>query len=91
MESKVLKHIKASDLSAEFLEEIGIYPDQYITITIEIEDEAANMPSEDKFRLEFIREMQRRDQEYDRSKSTICETDEEIDAFFEQLLNEEDD
>ncbi|MBF0530757.1 MAG: hypothetical protein HQK55_16120 [Deltaproteobacteria bacterium] len=90
MPTTTIEHVKGSELPAGLLEKFGFYPDQTFTITLEDEDE--NMPPEEAFRPEFVEEVERRSKAYwsGQSKGTICRTKEEVDAFFQGILDEED-
>ncbi|MBF0609049.1 MAG: hypothetical protein HQL61_16040 [Magnetococcales bacterium] len=52
---------------------------------IDVEKE---MPPEEMFREDFIREMETRDKQYQEGKVTLCRTKEESDTFFREAWGE---
>ncbi|MBF0509293.1 MAG: hypothetical protein HQK57_10260 [Deltaproteobacteria bacterium] len=93
MPTATIEHVKGSELPAGLLEKVGGYPDEMFTITIESEDEDdSDYPSEEKFRPEFVEEVERRSKAYwsGQSKGTICRTKEEVDAFFDSVWGKDD-
>ncbi|MBF0510165.1 MAG: hypothetical protein HQK57_14725 [Deltaproteobacteria bacterium] len=89
--AKTIEHVEGRKLPAGFLKELGFSPEWTFTITIQPEHEDdTDYPPEEKFRPEFIAEMERRDREYDKSDSTFCRTKEEREAFLKKLWEEDD-
>ena len=89
-----LRHIKGTELPPMMIEKFNVTPYHTFTLTLEDEveydDEGNPLPPESAFRPEFVAEVERRCTEDDRSKSTVCNTEEEIDAFFQKLMDEDD-
>ncbi|MBF0477372.1 MAG: hypothetical protein HQK59_16430 [Deltaproteobacteria bacterium] len=89
MPARTIEHVKGSDLPSAWLEKFDFLPQETFTVTVQPEDEDdLDYPPEEAFRPEFIAELKRRDREYDKNKSTICHTDEELSDHLEILENE---
>ncbi|MBF0539597.1 MAG: hypothetical protein HQL03_15230 [Nitrospirae bacterium] len=83
----IIEHVKGSDIPAEWAKklDLDIEADVIYTVDIDVEEE---MPPEEMFREDFIREMEIRDRQYQEGKGTLCATKEESDAFFREAWGE---
>ncbi len=84
MQTKILEHIHASEMPARWREQLDIYPDQFVTITVDVEED---MPPEEMIRPEFIKKAEENDRNYKSEESIICETKEESDALLDKIWN----
>ncbi|WP_040336427.1 hypothetical protein [Candidatus Magnetobacterium casense] len=81
----IIEHVKGSDIPTEWAKKLDIEADVIYTVDIDVEKE---MPPEEMFREDFIREMEARDKQYQEGKGTLCRTREESDAFFREAWGE---
>ncbi|KJR43868.1 hypothetical protein MCHI_000235 [Candidatus Magnetoovum chiemensis] len=86
----IFKHIKASQLPAEWLRKIGLYPEQFITVTIELENEDSNMPEEEMISDKLIEAVKYSEESYKKGDFICCKTKEERIALFQKILKEDD-
>ncbi len=82
---KIIKYIKGSEIPGSW--EVKVQPSQTFVV-IEVKGEDENLPSEEMFTDEFIESIKRSEEDYKAGRFTRCETDEEIDNFFQKILNE---
>ncbi|KJU87466.1 hypothetical protein MBAV_000342 [Candidatus Magnetobacterium bavaricum] len=81
----IIEHVKGSDIPTEWAKKLDIEADVIYTVDIDVEEE---MPSEEMFREDFIREIETRDKQYQEGKGTLCRTRQESDAFFREAWGE---
>lgn len=86
----VFKHVKGS-VPPELSQKLKENPDEEYEVIIQPMREAeedANMPPEEKFRPEFVAEMEESKKDHEAGRYTECATKEESDAHFNKLINE---
>ena len=87
--NSVISHVKGSMIPDPWAKQIKADPEEIYTITFRVESKyEEDMPSEDSIRPEFIEEIKRSEEDYKQGRYTRCSSDEEIDQFFKQVLDE---
>ena len=89
MSTTILGHVKGRDLP-DLMKE-NAEPDSLFRVVLErIGESEEAMPDEENFKSEFVEEIKRRDKEYNKNDSIVCNTKKESDAIFKKSWNEND-
>ncbi|MEW6238688.1 MAG: hypothetical protein AB1656_25160 [Candidatus Omnitrophota bacterium] len=92
MGPQILSNIKGSEIPASWREKITTDPDQFYTIVIRSQDNA-NDDDEDypegKLTEEIIEAIERSSAEYKEGKGTLCRNEEELEAFFKGIIEDD--
>jgi len=93
MPVRIFEHIKGSEFF-DLLKELNPDPEKTFRIIIEPENEFLDeeMPPEEMLQEELIEETERRSKEYreGEAKGILCKTEEEVDTFFQKILEEKE-
>jgi len=93
MPTTVFKNIKGKKLLPDLVKKLKAEPDKIFTVTIEeiqtleIEDDLP-MPPEKMISEKLIKKVGESENDIKAGRYTECKTNEEIDVFFQKILNE---